>query len=122
MSGDNFGFKGGKRDNSRKCSGGGPRPDNNDSKRREATERDEAWQKLTPEQQLEALDRRLGKGQGATKQRARLAASLERRKHQPKKEEPKGAEPVGQLVTPDDGGRIKAKDRRAAEQARRPSK
>ena len=35
-------------------------------------ERNEAWAQLTPEQQLADLDRRLGKGIGAKKQRARI--------------------------------------------------
>ena len=42
------------------------------SKRQEALDRNKAWAQLTPEQQLEDLDRRLGKGVGAKKQRARI--------------------------------------------------
>ena len=42
------------------------------SKRQEAFDRNKAWAQLTPEQQLEDLDRRLGKGVGAKKQRARI--------------------------------------------------
>lgn len=117
-------IKGNSKDNSkRKFHGGGPRPDHNEYKRQEATERQEAWSKLSPQQQLEALDRRLGKDAGAAKQRARLALAIERAKHQPKPA-PKGAEPVGQMLTKEEatGGRIKAKERRAAEQAKRPSK
>ena len=41
-------------------------------KQTEATVRNEAWAKLTYEQQLADLDRRLGKGIGAKKQRARI--------------------------------------------------
>ena len=41
-------------------------------KQTEATVRNEGWAKLTPEQQLADLDRRLGKGIGAKKQRARI--------------------------------------------------
>ena len=41
-------------------------------KETEAIVRNEAWAKLTPEQQLADLDRRLGKGIGAKKQRARI--------------------------------------------------
>lgn len=37
-----------------------------------AEERVAEWRKLTPQQQLEELDRRLGKGVGAVKQRARI--------------------------------------------------
>ena len=41
-------------------------------KQKEAIERNEAWVQLTPEQQIADLDRRLGKGIGAKKQRARI--------------------------------------------------
>ena len=41
-------------------------------KESEAIVRNEAWAKLTPEQQIADLDRRLGKGIGAKKQRARI--------------------------------------------------
>ena len=41
-------------------------------KQTEAVVRNEAWAKLTYEQQLADLDRRLGKGIGAKKQRARI--------------------------------------------------
>lgn len=36
------------------------------------------WQQLSPRQQLAELDKRLGKGQGAVRQRARLQAKLEK--------------------------------------------
>ena len=42
------------------------------SKKQEAFDRNKAWAQLTPEQQLEDLDRRLGKGVGTKKQRARI--------------------------------------------------
>ena len=45
-------------------------------KRTEAAVRDAEWRKLKPAQQLADLDRRLGKGVGATKQRARLQDRL----------------------------------------------
>ena len=41
-------------------------------KQTEAIVRNEAWAKLTYEQQLADLDKRLGKGIGAKKQRARI--------------------------------------------------
>jgi len=41
-------------------------------KRDEALERQVEWSNLTPKQQLQALDRRLGKDVGAQKQRARI--------------------------------------------------
>jgi hypothetical protein len=36
----------------------------------------EGWRKLTPQQQLADLDRRLGKDKGATRQRAKLHAQI----------------------------------------------
>jgi hypothetical protein len=42
----------------------------------EAEAREAAWRALSPKEQLAALDARLGKGQGAKKQRARIAAAL----------------------------------------------
>ena len=42
------------------------------TKQTEAAVRNEAWAKLTYEQQLADLDRRLGKDIGAKKQRARI--------------------------------------------------
>lgn len=101
-----------KADNVRKHTGGGPRPDFTGLKRKEAAERLRSWTKLTPEAQLKALDRRPGESK---RQRARLAALIEKRKHQPK-QEPKA--PATAAVT-EEGGRIKAKERRAAEQAKR---
>ena len=46
-------------------------------KQKEAIERNEAWAQLTPEQQLADLDRRLGKGIGAKKQRARIQYKID---------------------------------------------
>ena len=46
-------------------------------KQTEATVRNEAWAKLTPEQQLADLDKRLGKGIGAKKQRARIQYKID---------------------------------------------
>ena len=46
-------------------------------KQREAIERNETWAKLTYEPQLEDLDRRLGKGIGAKKQRARIQYKID---------------------------------------------
>ena len=47
------------------------------TKQTEAAVRNEAWAKLTYEQQLEDLDRRLGKGIGAKKQRARIQYKID---------------------------------------------
>lgn len=41
--------------------------------------------KRTPEDQIAVLNKRLGQGQGAKKERARLAAQIEARKNAPKK-------------------------------------
>ena len=46
-------------------------------KQTEAAVRNEAWAKLTYEQQLADLDRRLGKGVGAKKQRARIQYKID---------------------------------------------
>lgn len=68
-----MGLGSGKQNKHRRFSGGGPRPDKNVDKRDEATERNAAWAELSPAKQLAELDRRLGRGVGAVKQRARLA-------------------------------------------------
>ena len=46
-------------------------------KETEAIVRNEAWAKLTPEQQLASLDERLGKEIGAKKQRARIQYKID---------------------------------------------
>ena len=46
-------------------------------KETEAKVRNEAWAKLTPEQQLASLDERLGKGIGAKKQRAKIQHKID---------------------------------------------
>lgn len=51
-------------------------PDRTEIRRKEARERLEEWQNKTPQQQLNALDNRLGKGLGAAKQRTRLTKKL----------------------------------------------
>ena len=45
----------------------------------EGQERLEYWRGLSPDQQLAQLDKRLGEGVGAVKQRARLTAIIEKR-------------------------------------------
>ena len=47
------------------------------TKQQEAIERNEYWAQLTPEQQLNSLDERLGKGIGAKKQRARIQYKID---------------------------------------------
>ena len=56
------------------------RTDRQSVRRIEAEGRAEVWEGLTPEQQVAALDRRLGKGLGAKKQRARIAKALAKAK------------------------------------------
>ena len=46
-------------------------------KQKEAIERNEYWAQLTPEQQLDVLDIRLGKDVGAKKQRARIQYKID---------------------------------------------
>ena len=46
-------------------------------KETEAIVRNEAWAKLTPEQQLASLDERLGKGIAAKKQRAKIQYKID---------------------------------------------
>lgn len=50
------------------------------AKQKVAAENMERWNSLTTAQKIADLDRRLGKGQGAVKQRARLAKVLEAEK------------------------------------------
>ena len=47
---------------------------NRNRRRAEAETRNAAWKVLTPAEQIQALDRRHGKGLGATKQRKRITA------------------------------------------------
>jgi hypothetical protein len=97
------------KDNSkRRFSGGGPRPDNNELKRKEAAERTEAWRKLSPEEQLTILSRRPG---DSTKQRARIQVGLQRPKRSADPVTIAGTNAVEASMKP------KAKDRRANERA-----
>ena len=50
---------------------------NKEYKNKEAIERNSYWVSLTPQQQLESLDVRLGKGIGAKKQRAKIQAKID---------------------------------------------
>lgn len=58
----------------------GARPDNKLFRQQEAAERQAEYDKLTPEQKLERLDRKPGK---SAKQRAKLTKLIEARKTQP---------------------------------------
>lgn len=57
-----------------------------------AKERQELYNTLTTEQKIADLNARLGEGVGATKQRARLAARLEKEKAQASKKDKKDAQ------------------------------
>jgi hypothetical protein len=57
--------------------GVGPRPDRSAFKREMAAERQAAYDNLSIEDKLAKLDRDLGPGQGANRQRAKLMAKLE---------------------------------------------
>ena len=48
------------------------RKDREETRRIEAKERKQKYDKLTPSQKIELLDKKLGKGIGAKKQRAKL--------------------------------------------------
>ena len=50
---------------------------NKEFKNKEAIERNNYWTSLTPQQQLESLDTRLGKGIGAKKQRAKIQYKID---------------------------------------------
>jgi len=52
------------------------RPDRKAARREDSEAAAKAWQGLSPEQQLQSLDGRLGKGVGAKRQRARIAKQL----------------------------------------------
>jgi hypothetical protein len=60
----------------RRFDGRGPRPDNLKHKRTEAAERAEAWSALSVLEKIASLDARFGAGQGAQKQRAKLAKTV----------------------------------------------
>ncbi len=53
-----------------------PRTDRKAARVSAMQKRLDEWRKLSPSEQLKALDERLGKGKGAAKQRARLAEKL----------------------------------------------
>ena len=57
----------------------------------DSIERDEAAKNRTPEEQLARLDKMLGKGKGAKKERARLKKKIQDRKNRKKKKKPEMA-------------------------------
>ena len=63
------------RSNNRKFPGShGARPDKYDQRKEESAERTKERAERSVQQQIDLLDHRLGKGQGAKKERARLSA------------------------------------------------
>lgn len=57
-----------------------------EERRKNAEQRNQEWQKLTPAQQLAELDARLGVGQGAKKQRQKIERLLQSEKEQKSKQ------------------------------------
>ena len=53
------------------------RPDRREIRRQEAQERQEACDKLSPQQRLDALDSLFGPGNGAKRERAKLQARID---------------------------------------------
>lgn len=53
------------------------RNDTRDTRRKQAERRQEAHDKLTPQQKIQKLDDKFGAGQGAKKERARLTKQIE---------------------------------------------
>jgi hypothetical protein len=105
----------GKKTNNRRRypEGSSPRPDLSEMKRKDADERNAAWRALSSKEQLAELDRRRKAGKGeALRQRQRIARNAV------KKDEAKAAAEVAPTAAP----KVKAKDRKAAERAARPTK
>jgi hypothetical protein len=75
-----FDFGGKKQNNRRNPGARGRAPHNAKFRKEESLARNEAWQKLSPKEQLALLDTRLGEGVGAKKQRARIAKLMETKK------------------------------------------
>ena len=65
------------------------RQDRKEKRKREAKERQEAYNKLSPQQKIASLDNKLGKGIGATKQRAKLQKEIETAKETKEKKSAK---------------------------------
>ena len=89
-------------------------PVNIKARRAEALERHVVWSALSLHEKLAVLDRRLGKGAGAVKQRARLAVEHRRSPGQPAGHETT----LHQLNAVAQSGKTKAKERREMERNR----
>ena len=109
-----------KLNNKRRFTGGGKRPDNAKIKREEAAERLKYWSGLSPQAQLEALDRRLGKGVGAVRQRVEILSKIAGPKSA--QSAPKVEAPVQVVADGEPEKRLRAKERRELSQQKRPSK
>jgi hypothetical protein len=96
----------------------GPRPDLAKIKRTEAAERQDAYDKLTIEQKIAALDAKLGVGIGAAHQRTKLTALLEKKNNPATKEVIEMAAEAGAGMTKliNEKKHLKAKDRKRQEQ------
>lgn len=107
----------GQRDNSRRRYPGVGGRSNNPvryaEKVKEGAERQAYWSSLSPREQLSALDRRLGEGAGAKRQRERLMASLTRQSGRPDGR----TQPVPAAEVAPEKSALKAKERRAQEKA-----
>jgi hypothetical protein len=111
-----------KQNNKREHDGGGPRPDNRKHRQEEAKERLEAWTKLSPQEQLKALDGRPG---GSKKQRARIQARIDRPKVAAVAKTDEAFRKFGEQKAVEravETERLKAKDRRAQERQDRPGR
>ena len=107
-----------KENNRRKYPGErGRRPDNAKFRRDEATKNAAAYSKLSIKEKLLKLDEKLGPGQGAERQRARLMAQLERQLN-PSVETDQADKP--EVVS--QKKHMKAKERREQEKKSAPSK
>jgi hypothetical protein len=111
------------KDNSKRRFNGGhvTQFSNPDSRKTEADERQKAWAGLTPIQQLKELDRRLGEGKGAARQRARI---MKPKKVVVEAKTDEAFKKFGEKasVQAEQTERVKAKDRHASERKDRPSK
>jgi len=102
-----------RQNNIRRYTGPGPRSDLSEIRKKEAIERKVAWDTLTVELKLQLLDQRLGKDVGAVKQRAKLEMQLSFELEKKKASNPKK---LIEQVIDNKQQKLKAKDRRVAEQ------
>lgn len=101
----------------RQYRGGGPRPDLNKVKRAEAKERQEGYNNLSAEEKIAKLDRKFGVGLGAAKERAKIASPVSVVKAETKSK-PREIVAVDEPKIVVENKKMKAKDRRKAEQGK----